>query len=129
MARYKHLRLTLSRWLIPLPAIILSFWSTIVRADAQPGLNAVGYTINQVNPIRSDTVWPTCGSEVENNINRNFDYEPFQQCANDMFIVHYTGYITIPANNTIKFMVAADDGGTVKIGTTEFGAWNLKGCS
>ena len=119
----------LTRWLIPLPAIILSFWPTIVRADAQPGLNAIGYIINQVNPTRSDTVWPTCGSEIENNINRNFDYEPFQQCANDMFMVHYTGYITIPANNTIKFMVAADDGGTVKIGTTEFGAWNLKGCS
>ena len=44
-------------------------------------------------------------------------------------MVHYTGFIEIPANNTIKFMVAADDGGTVKIGTTEFGTWNDKGCS
>ena len=44
-------------------------------------------------------------------------------------MVHYTGAITIPANNTISFMVAADDGGTVKIGdTAEFGTWNLKGC-
>ena len=44
-------------------------------------------------------------------------------------MVHYTGFITIPANNTIQFMVAADDGGTVKIGLEEFGTWNDKGCS
>lgn len=44
-------------------------------------------------------------------------------------MLHYTGFITIPAHNTIKFWVAADDGGTVKIGTEEFGDWNDKGCS
>ena len=45
-------------------------------------------------------------------------------------MVHYTGAITIPENQTISFMVAADDGGTVKIGeTVEFGTWNFKGCS
>ncbi len=44
-------------------------------------------------------------------------------------MIHYTGFITIPAHNTIKFWVAADDGGTVKIGTEEFGDWNDKGCS
>jgi hypothetical protein len=45
-------------------------------------------------------------------------------------MVHYTGAITIPENQTISFMVAADDGGTVKIGdTAEFGTWNYKGCS
>jgi hypothetical protein len=66
---------------------------------------------------------------LENNINRNFNGEPFQQCPNDNFMVHYTGAITVPQNQTISFMVAADDGGTVKIGdTAEFGAWNLKGC-
>ena len=44
-------------------------------------------------------------------------------------MVHYTGAITIPQNQTISFMVAADDGGTIKIGdTAEFGEWNLKGC-
>ena len=45
-------------------------------------------------------------------------------------MIHYTGAITIPENATISFMVAADDGGTVKIGeTAEFGTWNFKGCS
>ena len=45
-------------------------------------------------------------------------------------MIHYTGAITIPENQTISFMVASDDGGTVKIGdTAEFGTWNYKGCS
>jgi hypothetical protein len=44
-------------------------------------------------------------------------------------MLHYTGFITIPVHETIRFWVAADDGGTVKIGTEEFGDWNDKGCS
>jgi len=120
----------LSRWLIPLPALVFAFFPNSVRADPPtPGLNAVGYTINQIPPTKSDTVYQTCGREVENNINRNFNGEPFQQCPNDNFMVHYTGSITVPTNETIAFQVAADDGGTVKIGETEFGTWNLKGCS
>jgi hypothetical protein len=70
-----------------------------------------------------------CGSEIENNINRNYDYEPFTQCGDDLFMIHYTGFINIPAHETIRFWVAADDGGTVKIGTEEFGDWGDKGCS
>jgi hypothetical protein len=92
-------------------------------------LNAVGYTINQINPTRSDSVYPTCGSELENNINRNFEGEPFQNCGWDFFMVHYTGFITIPENTSVRFMVAADDGGTVNIGGYNMGTWNLKGCS
>ena len=119
-----------TRWLIPLPAILFAIWPTTVRATPVAGLNSVGYIITAIPPTRSDTVYRTCGSELENNINRNFNGEPFQQCPNDNFMVHYTGSITIPQNQTISFMVAADDGGTVKIGdTAEFGNWNLKGCS
>ena len=44
-------------------------------------------------------------------------------------MLHYTGFINIPVHETIRFWVAADDGGTVKIGTEEFGDWNDKGCS
>ena len=122
-------RVGLSRWLIPLPAILFSLYPLAARAEPVAGLNAVGYKITGAPPTKSDTAYLTCGSETENNINRNFDGEPFQQCGADWFMVHYTGYIAIPANNTISFMVAADDGGTVKIGETEFGTWNNKGCS
>ena len=44
-------------------------------------------------------------------------------------MVHYTGFINLPEHETIEFMVAADDGGTVSIAGQEFGTWNVKGCS
>jgi len=122
-------RVSLSRWLVPLPAILFSYYPLAAHAEPVAGLNAVGYTITGAPPTKSDTAYLTCGSETDNNINRNFNGEPFQQCGADWFMIHYTGYIAIPANNTISFMVAADDGGTVKIGETEFGTWNNKGCS
>ena len=101
----------------------------VAYADPTPGLNAVGYAIPSGIPTKSDAMYQLCGTEVEDNINRNFNYEPFQQCPNDWFMIHYTGFINIPENETISFMVAADDGGTVKIGdTAEFGTWNLPGC-
>ena len=115
--------------LVLVPALVAACWPTAAHADALPGLLAVGYTIDEVPPIRSDVEYPTCGNEIENNINRNFNGEPFQQCGDDLFMIHYTGYITIPENDTIEFMVAADDGGTVKVGLEEFGTWDDKGCS
>jgi hypothetical protein len=119
----------LTRWLIPIPALLFALFPNPAKADPVAGLNAVGYLISGL-PTKSDIAYPQCGSELENNINRNFDGEPFQQCGNDNFMIHYTGAITIPENQTISFMVAADDGGTVKIGdTAEFGTWNFKGCS
>ena len=117
-------------WIFWLIAVFAWFApATTVRAEAQPGLNAVGYLIDQIPPVRSDGVYPTCGSEVENNINRNFNGEPFQDCGWDFFMVHYSGFIDIPEHTTIELMVAADDGGTVNIAGTEFGTWDLKGCS
>ena len=121
MKRYSH-------WLIPLPAIFLSFVPLSAKAEQVSGLTAVGYSVSAI-PVKSDTQYFSCGSEIENNINRSFDGEPFQQCGNDNFMIHYTGTITIPENETISFMVASDDGGTIKIGDTqEFGTWNYKGC-
>lgn len=119
------------RWLILIPAISFALWPRLAVAEPSPGLDAIGYTFNPADgfPNRSDELYPTCGSEVENNINRNFNGEPFQQCGWDYFMIHYSGFITIPENSTVRMMVAADDGGTIKIGQTEFGTWNLKGCS
>jgi hypothetical protein len=119
----------LTRWLIPLPAILFAVFPQNANAEPIAGLNAVGYIVTSIPPTRADDTYTVCHSETENNINRNYNYEPFGSCPNDMFMVHYTGFITVPENDTIKFMVAADDGGTVKIGLTEFGTWNDKGCS
>jgi hypothetical protein len=120
---------TLTRWLIPLPAIILSFWPTIVRADPIPGLATNYYTIDEIPPVQSVDEYPLCGSEVENNINRSYDGEPYGNCTGDLFMVHMTGYITIPVHNTIEFWLASDDGGEITIDGNTFGVWNDQGCS
>jgi len=118
-----------SRWLIFLPSVVLALFSTVTNAEPVQGLNATGYIVTDIPPTKSDTVYETCGSELENNINRSFDGEPFQDCPDDMFMVHYTGSIIIPAHDTIQFWLASDDGGTIKIGTDEFGFWGDQGCS
>lgn len=121
----------LGRLLVFLPTGLFALWSTTVNAEPIYGLNAYGYTWNENDypPNRSDNAFPSCGTEIENNINRNYEGEPFQQCPDDFFLLHYAGYITIPENETISFMVAGDDGATVKIGDVEFGDWDPKGCS
>jgi hypothetical protein len=72
-----------------------------------------------------------CGSSVEPFINATWDYEQnlFGDCGWDLFMLHYTGYLQIPEHDTIEFWIASDDGGTVKIGTEEFGVWQDQGCS
>ena len=119
----------LTRWLIPLPAIVLSFWPTLVRAEAQPGIATSYYTIDEIPPIQSDTEYLVCGTEVENNINRNYDYELFEDCTYDLFMVHMTGFIDIPEHDTIELMLATDDGGEMIIDGNTFGNWNDQGCT
>jgi hypothetical protein len=87
------------------------------------------YTIDEIPPVMSDTEYPLCGSEVENNINRSYDGEPYLDCTYDLFMVQMTGFITIPEHQTIEFWIAADDGGVVDIGGHQLGDWDVKGCS
>lgn len=96
---------------------------------AANGINANYYSVEQIPPTKNESLHTFCGSEIENNINRNFEGEPFTDCPDDLFMVHYTGFITLPAHNTIQFWLAADDGGTMKIGTHEWGDWSDKGCT
>ena len=121
-----------SRWLIVTPALLATVWSFVspVSAEPLPGLNTTYYTIDEIPPVKSDSEYPICGSEIENNINRSYDGEPYQECTYDLFMVHMTGFITIPEHQTIEFWLASDDGGTIKIGDTqEFGNWSDQGCS
>jgi len=121
-----------SRWLIAAPALLVSLFSFVPQAEAfQVGLNAVGYTVTEIPPIKSDTAYVQCGQDVVPFINVTFDYEQnlFGDCGWDLFMVHYTGYLQIPEHQTLQMWVASDDGGTVKIGLDEFGVWQDQGCS
>jgi len=128
-----HLKSLLrSRWLVVSPALLVSLFSFVPSAEAfQVGLNAVGYTVTEIPPIKSDTAYVECGRDVVPFINVTFDYQQnlFGDCGWDLFLVHYTGYLQIPEHQTLQMWVASDDGGTVKIGLDEFGVWQDQGCS
>ena len=120
-----------SRYLIVAPALVAIVWSFVSPVSAEPvqGLNATYYTIDEIPPVQSTTEYPVCGSELENNINRSYDGEPYLDCTNDLFMVHMTGFITIPEHNTIEFWLASDDGGTINIDGNEWGNWWDQGCT
>ena len=122
-------RTRLTRWLIPLPAILFALIPQNAKAEPTSGLETTYYTIDEIPPVKSDTEYPVCGTETENNINRNYDGELFEDCTYDLFMVHMTGFIEIPEHNTIEFMLASDDGGTIKIGLDEWGNWYDQGCT
>jgi hypothetical protein len=108
--------------------ICLLFANGNAHAENAGGISATYFIITDAPPSKDLTQHTFCGRETENNINRSFDGEPFTPCPDDLFLVHYTGFITLPAHSTIQFWLAADDGGTMKIGTYEWGDWSDKGC-
>jgi hypothetical protein len=118
-----------SRWLIFAPVAIFALFAPSANAEPVAGLQTIYYTIDEIPPTRSDQIYTECGSEVENNINRSYDGEPFEDCTNDLFMVHMSGFIEIPVHETIEFWLASDDGGQIKIGTEEWGNWNDQGCT
>ena len=118
-----------TRWLIFAPVAILALFSTVSNAEPIEGLNTTYYVIDETPPAQSTTEYEECGSELENNINRSYDGEPYEECTGDLFMVHMTGFITIPEHETIEFFLASDDGGEITIGDNTFGLWQDQGCS
>ena len=120
-----------SRWLIFLPVALFALFAPQSAEASQVGLLVRGYQITEIPPTKSDLAYPLCGSSIEPFINATWDYEQnlFGDCGWDLFMLHYTGYLQIPEHDTIEFWIASDDGGTVKIGTEEFGVWQDQGCS
>jgi hypothetical protein len=100
-----------SRWLIFVPVALFALFAQPVSAEPTPGLNATYYVIDETPPLQSITEYEECGSELENNINRSYDGEPYEDCTEDLFMVHMTGFIEIPEHTTIEFWLASDDGG------------------
>ena len=115
-----------SRWLIFAPVAILALFAPQVNAEPVAGLQTRYFIIDEVPPTRSDNIYTECGSEVENNINRSYDGEPYLDCTVDLFMVNMTGFIEIPEHNTIEFWLASDDGGIINIDGNEWGNWCLQ---
>jgi hypothetical protein len=120
-----------SRWLVFLPVAIFALFAPQPAQAIQQGLLVRGYQITEIPPTKSDVAYPLCGSSIEPFINATWDYEQnlFGECGWDSFMLHYTGFLQVPVHDTIEFWIASDDGGTIKIGTEEFGVWQDQGCS
>ena len=118
-----------SRWLIFAPVAILALFAPQANAEPVAGLQTRYFIIDEVPPTRSDDIYTECDSEVENNINRSYDGEPYLDCTVDLFMVNMTGFIEIPEHNTIEFWLASDDGGIINIDGNEWGNWGDQGCS
>jgi hypothetical protein len=118
-----------TRWLIFAPVALFALFAQPANAEPTPGLNATYYVIDEIPPLQSTTEYEECGSELENNINRSYDGEPYEDCTEDLFMVHMAGFITIPEHDTIEFWLASDDGGEISIGNNTFGSWQDQGCS
>ena len=118
-----------SRWLIFVPVAVLALFPSVGEADSVQGLDTLYYAIDEIPPLQADGVYELCGSELENNINRSYDGEPFEDCTGDLFMVHMTGFIAVPEHETIEFMLASDDGGVIDIGGNAFGVWQDQGCT
>lgn len=122
------------KWLA-LFVLVIGLTVGLSKADGQQigsGLDAVGYSISDVPPLRSDTAYPQCASGVYEQINYTWDYEQnlFGDCGWDSFMIHYTGAITIPRGvRSVRFGIASDDGSDVTIDGVNFGLWADKGCS
>ena len=118
------------RWLILAPIVALA-WVSPVAAEPAYGLSVVGYTIDQIPPVKADGIYPICGQGTLDFINATWDYagSEFGDCGGDSFMLHYSGSIQIPEHETIEFWLASDDGGTAKIGVHEWGTWADQGCS
>ena len=118
-----------SRWLLTLPALVFAFFPQSAQAEVLPGLIVTAYEIPPSYPVRDDETYPVCNIYVESNINQAWGGGSVGGCRADWVMLHYQGFIQIPEHESIEFMVAADDGGTVEIAGVEVGTWNLKGCS
>ena len=118
------------RRLLPMAGVIVALVAGAHTARAlNPGLNVTGYLIEQPPPVKNDAAYPVCGTDVVPFINVVYESTPIPGCRTDRFMAHYTGYLTLPAHQRIRLWLAADDGGTMKIGTTEWGSWRDKGCT
>ena len=119
------------RRLLPLIGVAIAISTGAQTANAiTDGLTVTGYHITEAPPSKNTATLQQCGQETAPFINIVYEYDPIGQCPDDLFLAHYQGFITLPAGTeTVRFWLAADDGGTMKIATYEFGDWNDKGCS
>jgi hypothetical protein len=122
-----------SRWLIFAPVAILALFAPTVHAEPILGLTVTGYIVSDIPPPRNQAgeiadlhTYTECGSEVLLNI--YWSDEPFQDCPEDGFMLHFQGEVTF--DRYAKLLLYSDDGGMLRLNGAEvYATWYDQGCS
>ncbi len=119
------------RRLLPVIGVVIALRPGAQSAKATTqGLTVTGYIITETPPSLDLSTLTQCGQETPEFINIVYEYDPIGQCPDDLFVAHYQGFITLPeGTETVRFWLAADDGGLMKIAGQEWGQWADQGCS
>jgi hypothetical protein len=123
----KHLTLRI------LAVLFLALGSTLFTptpAHAEPvaGLTQDVYTYDSAStPDRTE--YTLCNTGIVPNINFDVGGDVVANCQQDFVLIHWYGYITLPADGEITFQSFADDGFYLEIdGSLVIDDWVLKGC-
>jgi hypothetical protein len=119
------------RRLLPLIGVVIALIPGAQSAKAtSEGLTVTGYIITEAPPALDLSSLTQCGQETPEFVNIVFEYDPIGQCPTDLFLAHYQGFLTLPeGTETVRFWLAADDGGLMNIAGVELGQWIDQGCS
>jgi hypothetical protein len=120
----------------PLLGIIFStlIFLPIVRAEDLPqqGVTMTVYDGSPLGLIPWETTpdLPVCYSAVVPNIDYDWgNAPPAEGCPGDFFLVHFTGWLTVPESGQWEFLNWSDDGWRMTLdGVLTIDDWNFHGC-
>ena len=120
------------RRLLPLVGVVIALipGAHSAAAASTQGLTVTGYIITDIPPAFDLSSLTQCGQETPEFMNIVFEYDPIGQCPTDSFLAHYEGFLTLPpGTETVRFWLAADDGGVMNIAGRQWGEWIDQGCT
>ena len=126
----------MKRAAFPLLGIVFStlIFLPIVRAEDLPqqGVTMTVYDGSPLGLVPWETTpdLPVCYSAVVPNIDYDWGGAPAAEgCPYDLFMVHFTGWLTVPESGQWEFLNWSDDGWRMTLdGVLTLDDWNFHGC-
>ena len=125
----------MKRLAFPLLGIVFTtlVFLPIVRAEDAPqqGVNMTVYPgVDQVGPWINPPAAEPCFSGVVPMIDFDWGGAPAAEgCPADLFMVHFTGWLTVPESGQWEFLNWSDDGWRMTLdGVLTIDDWNFHGC-
>ena len=115
--------------------VLSTFFAVPILAvdEPQPGLTMTvygGFPSPQFRPYETAPDWEPCYSGIVSQLAFDWGGGPAAEgCPADFFLVHFTGWLTVPESGTYEFLNWSDDGWYMTLdGTVALDDWNLHGC-